>query len=31
VGEFTWEKQVRDAVSLYERIIDRVLYKTNYI
>lgn len=31
VGEFTWEKQVRDAVSLYERIIDRVLYKANYI
>lgn len=30
VGEFTWEKQVRDAVKLYGRIIDRILYKTKY-
>lgn len=26
VGEFTWEKQVRDAVSLYKGIINKVLY-----
>lgn len=29
VGEFTREKQVRDAVDLYGRIIDRILYQTN--
>lgn len=29
VGEFTREKQVRDAVDLYERIIDRILYQSN--